>query len=949
MTVAKVLSIDFCITNANIIYSQKKINTLLKKGRNMLGIEWKKIWKNKFMVIVLIAIVSIPSIYAVGFLKSMWDPYGKIKDLPVAVINEDKSVQYNGKTLAVGNKLQKSLKKSDAMDFSFPSQETAKKGLSQGKYYMVMTIPDDFSKNATTLLDDHPKKMLIHYTTSSGHSFIAGKFSKSAAESIGNSISSQVTKTYAETLFKQIQTLGNGMGTAGDANKKLGNGTQQLQSGNQTITTNLQTLASSSLTFSSGTHTLTDGLSQYFSGINQLDTGSLKLTSGLNQLDNQIPILGAGVSQLANGSSSMNVGLQQYTTGVNQLNTGVSALHTGAQKLADGGGSLTAGVDKLTTGADNLSQGVSAYTQGTDESYKGSQKISDGLAQMNQALNSDESKNQVTQLQTGLQNFQLGLNQLKSSLDNNNQNSEQITSLTTSMNSLASNVVTLGNYINGTQGKIQDVAKSQKLTDAQVNALQTALLPTDDINNSLKSTTSNLNDLQKNLTVLMNSSDKSRSPLKTIVDTLNSNYGTSDDTKTVYGGVNRLISSLTQVSRSTEQLNTGAAQLTGGLSQLSGQSQQLVNGSAQLQAGLARLNTNVPSLTNGLEKLANGSTKLSEGTQKLSQNGDKLNVGSQKITSGLSALTEKVPALGSGVSQLSAGSGQLTNGLDKLAGNSDKLLTGSNQLANGAIKIADGSRKLADGSAKLGDGLIKVKAGNNTLSDKLSQTHDKVNKLNPNKLTYSQLAKPASTKHFEKDKVPNNGTSMAPYMLSVALFVGAVAFNLMFDLVTPLKYPKKAISWWASKMSVLYPFAFVQAAMMYLISMSVIGIKPVHAAATFGVLILISFTFISVVTALNLWFGKVGSFLSMILMVIQLGGSAGTYPIQLSNGFFEAINPYLPMTYSVSALRETLMIGGSSKPDVIVMLLIFIVFTGIMIGFYMFKQLKIKKINYEHS
>ncbi|MFK8249448.1 YhgE/Pip domain-containing protein [Leuconostoc mesenteroides] len=121
----------------------------------MLGIEWKKIWKNKFMVVVLIAIVLIPSIYAIGFLKSMWDPYGKIKDLPVAVINEDKSVHYQGNKLAVGAKLKDNLADSDAMKFSFPSQKEAKKGLSNGKYYMVMTIPKNFSKNATTLLDAH--------------------------------------------------------------------------------------------------------------------------------------------------------------------------------------------------------------------------------------------------------------------------------------------------------------------------------------------------------------------------------------------------------------------------------------------------------------------------------------------------------------------------------------------------------------------------------------------------------------------------------------------------------------------------------------------------------------------------------------------------------------------------------------------------------------------------
>ncbi|MGQ2285544.1 YhgE/Pip family protein [Leuconostoc pseudomesenteroides] len=859
----------------------------------MLSIEWKNIWKNKFMVIVLIAIVLIPSIYAVGFLKSMWDPYGRIKDLPVAVINEDKSVKYQGKMLSVGAKLKTNLSNSDAMKFSFPSKKAAKQGLANGKYYMVMTIPENFSENATTLLDSHPKKMLVHYTTSSGHSFIAGKFSKSAAESIASSISTQVTKSYAKTLFKQIKTLGNGMGTAADGNKKLVDGTEQLQTGNQTISTNLKTLASSSLTFSNGTNTLTDGLSQYFSGVNQLDTGSSKLTSGLGQLGSQIPTLSTGVSQLSAGSSSLNSGLKQYTSGVNQLSSGSIALATG----------------------------VSDYTKGTDDAYKGSQKVSTGLAEMNQALNSNDAKNKIAKLQTGLKQFQVGLNQLKESLDNSNQSSEQITELTNTMSSLGTNVATVSSYITGTKEKIESVAKKQNLTDTQINALETALLPTNDINNALKSATSNLSNLQTNLTSLIKASDNSMSELKSAVNMLNTNYGTGDNAQTLYGGVTAMITSLNQVGSSTTKLSDGAAQLTDGLSQLSNQSQKLVSGSSNLK----------------------------EGTQQLSQNSDKLNIGSEKLNNGLSSVNEKMPTFGTAVSQLSTGSSQLTSGLDKLVANNSKLLSGSSQLASGATKIAAGSSKLADGSTKLGDGLTKVKDGNQTLANKLSQANAAVNQVNANQLTYKQLANPASTKHVEKDKVPNNGTAMAPYMLSVALFVGAVAFNLMFDLVTPLRYPKKGISWWASKMSVLYPFAFVQASIMYLIVITTIGIKPVHYIATFGVLILVSFTFINVVTALNLWFGKVGSFLAMILMVIQLGGSAGTYPIQLSNGFFEAINPYLPMTYSVNALRETLMIGGSSRSDVVVMLGIFVVFTLIMIAFYLLKQLKVKRINYKQK
>ena len=76
----------------------------------MIKNEWKSLLRNKLMLIVVIAIIVIPIIYAGLFLKSMWDPYGNVNSLPVAVVNEDKPVEYNGKTLSIGKDMTDELK-----------------------------------------------------------------------------------------------------------------------------------------------------------------------------------------------------------------------------------------------------------------------------------------------------------------------------------------------------------------------------------------------------------------------------------------------------------------------------------------------------------------------------------------------------------------------------------------------------------------------------------------------------------------------------------------------------------------------------------------------------------------------------------------------------------------------------------------------------------------------
>ena len=125
----------------------------------MIKNEWKSLLRNKLMLIVVIAIIVIPIIYAGLFLKSMWDPYGNVDSLPVAVVNEDKPVEYNGKTLSIGKDMTDELKDNDSMAFNIVDSKTAEDGLANGTYYMVIKIPENFSANAATVMDNDPKRL----------------------------------------------------------------------------------------------------------------------------------------------------------------------------------------------------------------------------------------------------------------------------------------------------------------------------------------------------------------------------------------------------------------------------------------------------------------------------------------------------------------------------------------------------------------------------------------------------------------------------------------------------------------------------------------------------------------------------------------------------------------------------------------------------------------------
>lgn len=802
----------------------------------MFKAEWEYLKKHKFFMLVIVVLFFVPSIYAVTFLSSLWDPYGQVKNLPVAIINKDKSVTYEGQKLAVGDDLEKELRKSKDMDFHFPSEKEAKAGLKDGKYYTVITIPSDFSKDATTLLDKDPKQMKLDYETSSGHSFIAGKLSESGAKEISQQISKQVTKTYAKTIFAEMKKVGKGMNTAADANKQLADGTTQIKSGSDQLTSGLQTLSASTLQFNDGAQTLTQGLSQYVDGVAQADAGSQRLTAGLGQLNGQVPALVSGVGQLSNGSN-------QVTAGLGQLNSQVPALASGVNQLATGSEQLTNGVDQLNQ-------------QLKDQDFAG--KITTLQTQV--ATLQDIAKDMPSQAQ-----LQSQLQTVQTHLDNLNKASEKDASAMPA-----------------------NVDKAFADAGVQVTPEQKAKIAASlatDVNNS--ETSKQIDPIVKDIAAL-----------SAQINTFNNAHGDQ-------------IMQLGEAAKNTDlnEVNTQLEQMKALPTAIDTVDENM----HKLSDGLNTLNGNTGALSNGVSALTNGSTQVSDG---------------------LNTLNSKTGALSSGTSQLLAGSSQLTTGLDTLNSKRGELNSGAGQLADGARKLNGGANQLTAGAEQLSPALAKVQAGNQTLADKMGSAAKQVNDTKATNKTFKQIAAPATAKQTEKDHVANNGTGMVPYMFSVAMFVGMMALNLMLDMISPRTKISSLAAWMGSKMVMLFGIAVMAATVLYGLSISILGLDPINPLQTYGFMILISLMDAALVTAIYMWFDKAGAFAAMVLLVFQLSGSAGTYPIQLSNAFFEWLHPYLPMTYTVDGLRETIMIGGSAMPQVEVLFSVFVVSVIAMVIYY---------------
>lgn len=844
----------------------------------MIKQEWKNILKNHWIQIVLVALILIPSIYTVVFLGSMWDPYGNSGDLPVAVVNKDKAVEYNDKKLDVGDQLVKKLKDNDSLDFHFVNSKEANKGLKNGDYYMVITIPSNFSKNATTLLDKNPKKMVLNYTTNPGTNYVASKMDDSAIARIKAEVSASVTKTYAETIFTSIGTMSDGFAEASDGTQQLSDGMTQLEDGNKTISDNLKVLASSSLTFKDGTNTLTKGLKDYTNGVVTVNNGIYQLKTGVGTLGSATPTLASGVSDLNTGAQALNKGVSDYTAGVSQALVGVNQLVENNTALNAGVKALGEGAEKLVAGNQQVVDGVKKLQENLETSKKTMAASQDSLTQLSDG-------------KTSLDNYATLIKTLNASGDVQKQGIASKL-LTSGMSRAEIDAYDLTNYFPVDKYK-DGVASYMDSVATYTTGASTA------INTLSSSTKSSLNDLDAALNG------------GTLTDGTKVPTGLVSGTQTVQAGLNEVNAKVNGGKYVTVDNDGNIKQVT-------------VDSKDALVAGVQAYTAGVDSLQKGLTQIADNNTALTSGATALADGTSKLNSNVPELTKGITALT-------SGVDQLATGTSTLVS-------NNATLMNGANQLSDGAGQISDGASKLAAGSDTLGDGIKSAADGVTTLNDALKSGAEE-SKIDSTDKTTDMVATPVETSHKEISKVENNGHAMAPYMMSVGLYVTCLAFALMYPIRHGIKKAENAWKYWASKATVMYTVSTLAAIVMVTALRLINGFEPVNLGLTYLLAILVSAAFMSLVMLLSLTTGFIGDFLLLVFMIVNLGGSAGTYPLDTGPAIYKVIHKFVPYTYSVDGFRKTIsMTAPSISVEIAVFAGILIVCSLLTVVYFKYKN-----------
>ena len=321
----------------------------------------------------------------------------------------------------------------------------------------------------------------------------------------------------------------------------------------------------------------------------------------------------------------------------------------------------------------------------------------------------------------------------------------------------------------------------------------------------------------------------------------------------------------------------------------------LTNQNAALSTALGSLTTLNSDLSATSTSIADALTKASDASAAVSS----------AVTNARSGVSFQLPAISSALDDFSSASSSMRGSLDTLRSQRDQvsgLLDQLDSLLDGAKTATQTS---ATNVAAIKTDLDSVATDISSLSSS-NTLRDLADSLGVNAESIASfMASPTQIETKAVYPVAAYGSAMAPLFTNLALWIGAFSLVLLLKLdvdedgIGPTSSAAKYMGRW-----MLLAFFGVIQGLVVSTGVLVIGVQTVTRLGFVGTAMIISLVFTSIVYMLSTCFQHIGKGLCVIIMVMQIPGSAGLYPVEVLPSFFRFLHPVLPFTYGINALRE---------------------------------------------
>ncbi|MEI2314459.1 YhgE/Pip domain-containing protein [Bacillus paramobilis] len=931
----------------------------------------RNVAKHWAAIVIVLGLMILPSLYAWFNIKASWDPYGNTKEVPIAVSNQDAGSNLRGKDINIGDEIVDSLKKNKKLGWKFVDEKQAIYGVERGDYYASITIPKDFSEKIATVLDENPQKPELDYYVNEKVNAIAPKITAKGASGITEEISKNFVKTANGEIFKVFNDLGIDLETNLPSIEKVKDLVFKLEAQFPEMNTLMDKALDDATRAEDVVKVAQKELPVVESVINDgqdtlksLDAFFARNDETLNRapgtIKNNLIAMQTGLNSAAaitdflkNPSFDFNMALPDPSKFPVLPNITIPQIpelpQVNGQLYKDIAKNIDQTVNNVfgsirvgTTYAQGVINGLQNGNFDPEKAKQDLNKVSENLqgrvdsvsyvidifTKFKESAPTDSGKDffqkridKLTNLKSAIENANGGVKDIANIIGTGQEVKQDVRDATNQKLNAINNLVNQAEAdYNATfvADFEKAVSTAEQLKDKAGNAQQ-------NLNQEIKKVNEILDNGREGYDQAVNNYSRLKTELEKAREDL-SNKGVNglDSTKVALNDLNgqfkaglNLVNDMIPVMENTNKVLAD------------------VNSDKNTNNMISKLNKVKDGLQKGIDLTDKGIDAINKGQKPAADVIESINEVSKNVSGQIGDILAKydseiVPNFNEAIArtkEMSKNTSQILKEADKKLPDVKKLLEDSSK------GLVDGKKKLTDIKADMPETEKKIKDLANKIRDFESEEDIKdIIRLLKNDVEKQSdyFANPVNLKENKLFAMPNYGSAMSPFYTVLALWVGAL---LMVSLLT-VEVHEEGANYKSHEIYFgrLLTFLTIGLSQAFIVSMGDIFLLGTYVVDKFWFVLFSLFiggVFVCIVYSLVSIFGNVGKSMAIILLVLQVAGSGGTFPIQMTPAFFQAIYPFLPFTYAISAIRET--VGGMLWDIVTRDLLVLSAFVVVMI------------------
>ncbi|MEK4740557.1 MULTISPECIES: YhgE/Pip domain-containing protein [unclassified Bacillus (in: firmicutes)] len=920
----------------------------------------RNVAKHWAAIVIVLGLMILPSLYAWFNIKASWDPYGDMKGIQIAVSNQDVGSNLRGKDINIGEEIVDSLKKDKNFGWKFVDEKQAIYGVEHGDYSASITIPKDFSEKIATVLNENPQKPELDYYVNEKVNAIAPKITAKGASGLTEEVSKNFVKTANGEIFKIFNDLGIDLETNLPSIEKVKDLVFKLEAqfpemntlvdkalDDATRAEDVVKVAQKELpvvesVMNDGQEAL-GNLDKFFARNDE----TLKRAPGT--IKNNLIVMQQGLDSAAaitdflkNPSVDFNLALPDPSKLPELPNVTIPQIPTLPelpQVNGEGYKNIAKNIDQTVNNVFSSIRVGTTYAQGVINGLQNGnfdpEKAKQDLNKVSENLQGRaDSVSYLTDIFTKFKEFA----PTDSGKDFFQKRIDKLTNLKSAIENANGGVKDIANIIGTGQEVKQDArdAANKKLdainslvnqAEADYNAtfvadFEKAVSTAEQLKNKGENVKEDAQQLRGNLNQDINKANEILNNGRENYDQAVTNYAklktnlekAREDLNNK--GVNGLDSTKVALNDLNGQFQAGWNLVNDMIPVMESTNKVLgdVNSDKNLNGTIAKLNKAKDGLQKGMDLTDKGIDAINKGQKPAADVIESINQVSKNVSGQIGDILAKYDSeITPNFNAAIARTKEMSKNTSQILGEADKKLPDVKKLLEDSSKgLVDGQKKIADIKAEMPATEKKIKELANKIRDFESEEDikDIISLLkNDVEKQSDYFANPVNLKENKLFAMPNYGSAMSPFYTVLALWVGAL---LMVSLLT-VEVHEEGANYKSHEVYFgrLLTFLTIGLSQAFIVSMGDIFLLGTYVVDKFWFVLFSLFiggVFVCIVYSLVSIFGNVGKSMAIILLVLQVAGSGGTFPIQMTPPFFQAIYPFLPFTYAISAIRET--VGG---------------------------------------